>query len=154
MARRIDRRITAGLALALLGMVLTAPPSYAAKKLDGRWALTVTIPESPGSNNKQTLLLTLDASPRVNSLHGRATITDSFNRVYPGVWRQSGKKVSIAFELPCGIDEPCASLILLAKVKKTKLKKGKVIVMWDTPNNDDPSLFDTSRGSFSGDRLE
>jgi hypothetical protein len=139
----------------MLGMMMAIPVSSQSKKLDGRWALTLSIPEAPRSNTRQTLLLTLDASPRDNSLHGRVTITDPFNRVFGGVWRQVGKKVSITFEMPCGMDEPCASLVLLAKLKKkTLLKKGEVIMMWDTSNNNDPSLFDTSKGTFSGQRLE
>jgi len=26
--------------------------------------------------------------------------------------------------------------------------------MWDTPNNHNPALFDTSNGTFRGDRIE
>jgi hypothetical protein len=34
------------------------------------------------------------------------------------------------------------------------MKKGSVIVMWDTANNHNPALYDTSNGSFRGDRVE
>ena len=156
MAIRINRRATVGLAVATLVLALLTPVSYARKGFDGQWVLTLTVPDAPGSNNNQTLVLNLDASSRGNSLHGRVTITDASNRVFGGVWRQAGKKVSITFEMPCEAGEQCASLVLLGVMKegKTKLKKGDVIVMWDTPNDDDPSQFDTSRGSFSGERSQ
>jgi hypothetical protein len=28
-----------------------------------------------------------------------------------------------------------------------------VIVVWDTPNDSNPALFDTSNGTFRGDRI-
>lgn len=137
-------------------LVATASTAFAAPKFAGRWILTVTIPESPGSNNKVIFTVNLDASPRGESLHGRLTITDFAGQTVSGAWRQTGKKISVAYELPCADDGPCASLVLTGKIKDAgqKIKKGTVIVMWDTPNANNPALFDTSRGSFSGDRLE
>ena len=48
-----------------------------------------------------TFSVDLDASPRGSSLHGRLTIRDPEGRTVGGVWRQAGKRDSIAFELPC-----------------------------------------------------
>lgn len=132
------------------------PVDFAAKKFDGAWVLTITIPEFAGSSNLRTLTVNVAAAPRGESLHGRSTITNEQSRTVAGVWRQSGKKVSLAYELPCAGegDASCASLILIGKIKNnTRIKSGDVIVMWDTPNDRDPALYDTSLGSFSGERV-
>ena len=143
--------------LVLLALLLAAPnPVFAAQKFAGRWSFTVTIPESPTSTGSRTFTIVLEASPRGDSLHGRTTIADADGNTVGGAWRQSGKKVSVAYELPCSGDGPCGSLILTGKVKSsgTKIRNGNIIVMWDTANAGNPALFDTSRGSFRGDRLE
>jgi hypothetical protein len=84
------------------------------------------------------------------------TITDTEGHTVGGAWRQVAKKVSVTYELPCAGDAPCASLILTGKMKSsgTRIKNGSVIVVWDTPNDHNPALFDTSNGSFKGDRLD
>jgi hypothetical protein len=142
--------------ISLAVLVAAALPALAAPKFTGRWSITITIPESPGSNNKRTFTINVDASPRGESLHGRMTITDAEGQTVGGAWRQAGKKVSITYELPCTGDTPCASLILTGKIKGggSRIKNGNVIVMWDTPNDNNPALYDTSNGSFSADRLE
>jgi hypothetical protein len=143
--------------LVALAILLAMPGlAAAAKKFDGRWTLTITIPESPTSSNKRTFTVTVDASPRGESLHGRMTITDTEGHTVGGAWRQVAKKVSVTYELPCAGDAPCASLILTGKMKSsgTRIKNGSVIVVWDTPNDHNPALFDTSNGSFKGDRLD
>jgi hypothetical protein len=137
-------------------LVAAVIPALAAPKFTGRWSVTITIPESPGSNNKRIFTVNVDASPRGESLHGRMTITDAEGQTVGGAWRQAGKKVSVTYELPCSGDATCASLILTGKIKGggSRIKNGNVIVMWDTPNADNPALYDTSNGSFSADRLE
>ena len=139
----------------LLGTLVVSPAALAGKKLQGRWQLTITIPDPPISDKLRTLLVTIDVSPRVD-LQGRLTISDQVGRTVGGVWRQVGKNVSIAYELPCSPGEQCASLVLLGKVKEggVKIKNGTVIVMWDTPNEQNHALYDTSNGSFSGERLD
>jgi hypothetical protein len=127
----------------------------ASKRLEGRWLFSITTPEAPESQVLRTFTVTLEASPRVNGLHGRTRIIDDQQRVVGGVWRQSGKKVSIVYELPCGSGDSCASLVLLGKIKnKVRIKKGDVIVMWDVPNDRNHAQFETSVGDFSADRLE
>jgi hypothetical protein len=148
---------TAAAILAALALVhLAARPAPAAAKLEGQWMLTLNIPDGPRSATVRTLLMNMSVSPRNGSLHGRVTLTDDSGRTVGGAWRQVGKKVSIAFELPCAGEATCASLILLGKVKGGGflIKKGTVIVMWDTPNDRNPALYDTSNGSFRGDRLQ
>jgi len=100
--------------------------------------------------------VTLDVAPRGESLHGRANLTDEAGKTVGAAWRQVGKNVSIAYELPCPGDGPCASLILQGRVKGggVLMKKGSVIVMWDTANSRNPALYDTSNGSFRGDRID
>lgn len=144
------------LVLISVAVLLAATPAFAAPKFAGRWILTVTIPEAPGSNSNRTFTVNVEASPRGASLHGRMTITDAESRTVGGAWRQAAKKVSVTYELPCADGAPCASLILTGKLKDggATLKKGTVIVMWDTPNGNNPALFDTSKGSFSGVRVE
>lgn len=140
--------------LAAAAVVSLQLAAWANNRLDGRWSLTITIPDGPGSRNQITFQVLLDAFPRGDSLHGRATITDAENRTVAAVWRQVGKRVFIIYELPC--QDQCATLLLMGKLKGggTMIRKGKVIVMWDTPNDQDPALYDTSLGSFSGLRLE
>ena len=140
--------------VALLGALLMSPSALAGKKLDGRWQFTITIPQGPGSDASRVFPVTLDVSSRGDSLQGRLTIADDQGRTVGGVWRQVGKKISIAYELPCSTGEQCASLVLLGTVKEgVKIKGGSVIVMWDTPNDRNHALYDTSNGSFSGERL-
>jgi hypothetical protein len=118
--------------------------------------MSLTIPVAPGSGQQRTLSLNLDVSPRGNSLHGRIVITDDQSRVFSGVYRQSGKKVSITFELPCegDGDATCATLVLSGKIKNKIRLKGGVVTLWDSGNLQNPALFDTSNGNFSGDRIQ
>jgi hypothetical protein len=139
--------------VAVLSLLVVSTPGFAAKKFVGRWQFTITIPQSPDTNETMTLSVDLDVAPRDNSLHGRLAIRDAQGRTVGGVWRQVGKRISVAYELPCSPGSPCASLILLGKIKGTIIKKGDVIVMWDTPNDRNHAQFDTSNGSFSGLRL-
>ena len=144
-------------ALAIAALLLAlAPPAFAGNELKGRWTLLITIPDAPNSTTTRTFTLTLEVSPRGESLHGRANVTDEAGRTVGAAWRQVGKRVSIAYEMPCPGDVPCASLILQGKVKGggILIKKGSVIVMWDTPNDRNPALYDTSNGTFRGDRIE
>lgn len=144
-------------ALAAVALLFSAATyAFAGNELTGKWTLTITIPEAPDSATTRTFIVNLDALPRGESLHGRANITDEGGRAVGAAWRQVGKHVSIAYELPCPGDGPCASLILQGRVKGggVLIKKGSVIVMWDTPNDRNPALFDTSNGSFRGDRVE
>jgi len=154
MASILKRRRPVFIALALV--LASVTPAFAAKKFDGRWTLTITIPESASGSNNRSFTVTVDASPRDGSLHGRTTIADAEGHTVGGAWRQVAKKVSVTYELPCVGDGPCATLILTGKIKisGTKMRNGTVIVVWDTANDHNPALFDTSNGSFKGDRLE
>ncbi len=146
----------AALALALSSaLIVGGTTALAGKSFEGRWTFTVTIPVAAGSSQKQTLTLDIDALPRDGSLHGRMMITDAQSRTVGGVWRQSGKKVSIIYELPCSEGEECASLLLTGKMKSsnTLIKKGNVIVMWDGQDDRNPALYHTSNGTFSAARL-
>jgi hypothetical protein len=142
--------------LALAMVFIASPPALAGNQLAGQWTLTLNFPESANSSHTIEMILNLDVSPRGESLNGRANITDQAGRKFGAAWRQVGKRVSIAFELPCSGDGPCGSLILQGKVKGggVLIKKGSVIVMWDTENDRNPALYDTSNGSFHGDRIE
>ena len=145
------------LTMAILGGLLGAGRLVlAAPKLDGRWRLTITIPEAAGSRNMRDQTVDLNVTPLGDSLVGRLTITDARSQqTVGGVWRQVGKQISITYETPCAVGESsCATLILMGKVKGDLLKKGQVIVLWDTPNDQNVALFDTSNGVFSGFRLE
>ena len=140
----------------LLILLSVLPSVIASNDLTGRWSFTITIPDSPGSTTTRSFIVNLDVSPRGDSLNGRLNITDEAGKTVGGAWRQVGKDISIAYELPCPGDGPCASLILLGRVKGggALIKRGTVIVMWDTGNNKNPALFDTSNGSFRGTRIE
>lgn len=106
---RNHRRISAILLAAVACLFLFDSTGFSAgKNFEGKWQLTVTIPAAPGTKDKRTLVLNVDAGPRGDSLHGRMTITDDRDRVVGGVWRQVGKRVSITFELPCSEGEYCA----------------------------------------------
>jgi hypothetical protein len=148
-------RLVAALMLPVMLFALT-PSAFAGNELSGLWTLTITIPASPTSAAIRTFNVTMEVSPRGESLHGRATLTDETGKTVGAAWRQVGKQVSIAWELPCTGDSPCASLIMLGKVKGggVLIKKGSVIVMWDTPNDRNSALYDTSNGSFRGDRIQ
>ena len=155
--RRRFHSLSKYLTVVAVALLLTGlPPAAAAKGFDGRWVFTITMPEAPGSKVQRTFTVTLDVSPLGDSLNGRLTVTDDSNRTVSGAWRQVGKRISITYELPCADDgsTPCASVVLLGKMKGDLLKKGTVTVMWDTPNDDNPALYDTSNGKFSGERLE
>ncbi|MFL6276186.1 MAG: hypothetical protein ACJ74G_13440 [Blastocatellia bacterium] len=155
MRGRIHRLLRGVAAVMLLLLLAGINVQAGGKNFEGHWLLTITIPESPTSNSKRTITVTLEASPRGDSLNGRLTATDDNNRTVSGAWRQVGKQVSITYELPCADDgsTPCASLVMLGKVKGEFVKKGKVIVMWDTQSDTNPALYDTANGSFNGERL-
>jgi len=141
---------------ALVLLLAVASTALSGNELSGRWTLTITFPDGPNSTTTKTHTIILDVFPRGESLHGRANLTDESGRQVGATWRQVGKRVSIAYELPCPGDTPCASLILQGRVKGggVVIKKGSVIVVWDTPNDRNPALFDTSNGTFRGDRTE
>lgn len=143
-------------AIALALLLIALPAEVMGKGFDGRWSFTVTIPVSPTSNAQRTFTVTLDVSPRGESLNGRLTATDDLGRTVSGAWRQVGKRISIIYELPCADDgsEPCASVLMIGKMKNDLMKKGTVVVMWDTPSDTNPALYDTSNGKFNGERLE
>ena len=86
-----------------------AAPGLAGNELKGRWTLRITIPDAPNSTTERTFFVTLDVSPRGESLHGRANVTDESGKTVGAAWRQVGKALSIAYELPCAGDGPCAS---------------------------------------------
>ena len=158
MQRSIYSSFKAVAAALLLLLLVGVSANAGGKSFDGRWTFNITIPESPTSGTKQTMTVTLDVSPRGTSLNGRLTVTDSQNRTVSGAWRQVGKRVSITYELPCPDDgsTPCASVVLLGKIKAEGaiVKKGTVVVLWDTQSDSNPALYDTSKGTFSGTRLE
>lgn len=133
--------------------VFTVSQAFQGKTFEGEWTLTITRPAAPGGQ-KEVFVVTAVAEPRNGSLHGRVTLKDSAGRTFPGVWRQSGKKASITFELPCGEGETCGTVVMVGKIKpNTRIKKGDAIVLWDTPNDSNPALFDTSKGTFTADRV-
>jgi hypothetical protein len=145
--------------LIVSSLMLTVPVSarpQLTKKLEGRWSISVTIPAAPNSSEQRTLALNLDVSPRGDSLHGRLVVTDDQSRVFSGVYRQSGKKVSITFELPCDGDgaSTCSTVVLSGKIKNKIRLKGSAVTLWDSGNSQNPALFDTSNGNFSGDRIQ
>jgi hypothetical protein len=156
MRSRIHSLSKCMLAVALALLFAAWPAGVAAKGFEGRWVFTVTIPESPTSKTQRTFTVTLDVSPRGESLNGRLSATDGDNHTVSGAWRQVGKRISITYELPCPEDgsAPCASVVMVGKMKGDLVKKGTVVVMWDTPNDADPALYDTSNGRFNGERLE
>jgi hypothetical protein len=136
-----------------LTMVFSVSHAFQGKTFEGEWTLTITRPAAPGAP-KEVFVVNAVASPRNGSLHGRVILKDSTGRTFPGVWRQSGKKASITFELPCNEGETCGTLVLVGKIKpNTRIKKGDAIVLWDTPNDSNPALFDTSKGTFTADRV-
>ncbi|MBI3652517.1 MAG: hypothetical protein HY231_15965 [Acidobacteria bacterium] len=142
--------------LAVCLSLLAAPVFGAGKAFDGKWRLTITIPVAPNSSETRSFTVEVEAAPRGESLHGRMTITDAETRTVGGVWRQVGKRVSIAYELPCTTTTPCASLVMLGKIKgeNTRIKGGNVVVMWDTPNPNNHAQYDTSVGNFTATRVE
>lgn len=131
-----------------------APNAFAKASFVGTWQVTLTFPDAPGSTTNHTEVITMNVSPRGDSLVGRMVITDDQGNTFGGVWRQVGKKISVTFELPCvaGAAAPCGTIVLLGKAKPAvgKLVGQKLIVMWDNPDTSNPSLFRTSNGTFKG----
>lgn len=153
---RTFRKSASALLAAVFSVLVLSPSAFAAKDIEGNWVLTVTIPDAPNSRNDRTFTVNIEVTPRGRGLNGRMTVTDEQGQTVGAVWRQVGKRVFISYELPCAGDGPCASLVMEAKLKssRTRLKSGKVVVLWDTPNDQNPALFDTSNGSFSGERVQ
>jgi len=135
------------------------PPALAkGPLLVGKWQITITMPASPGSNQKSNHPVTLNVSPMDDgSLNGRLTVTDQDNKTVSGVWREVGKMISITYEPVCDASQaaPCATLILLGRVKGGgTIVKGQVIVQWDSQDSRNPALYDTDNGKFSGQLAE
>jgi hypothetical protein len=156
----IKRRSAAVSITLVLGvcMFVAVPPAQCQDPLVGAWTATITIPSGPGSKDMVTSTATFVVSPRGSSLVGRMTITDDQNRVVAGVWRNVGKMISITYEMPCDTTSstPCGTLVLLGKVKTAagQIKGTTAFVMWDTPDNNNPALYDTSNGSFSAQAVQ
>jgi hypothetical protein len=144
------------LSLSACLLFLASPVFGAGKAFDGKWRITLTMPVAPNRSEMRSFTVEMDVSPRGDSLHGRMLITDEGNRTVGGVWRQVGKRVSVTYELPCTNEAPCASVVLMGKMKAefTKIKFGDVIVMWDTPNAANHAQYDTSVGTFTATRLQ
>jgi hypothetical protein len=144
------------LSIAACLLFFASPVFGAGKAFDGKWRLTITLPVAPNSAETRTFTVDVDASPRGDSLHGRMMISDAENHTVGGVWRQVGKRVSITYELPCTSAAPCASVVMIGKIKveNTRIKGGSVVVMWDTPNPSNHAQYDTSVGFFTATRLE
>ena len=155
---RLARSRAGAIVLIVIALLVSAPQTFAAPKFTGRWIFTITVPDAPGSDTMRIFTVNINAAPRDNSLHGRLTIADETGLTIGGVWRQDGKRVSVTYELPCPdpSGRPCATLILSGKIKGegAVIKKGDVIVMWDTENSRNPALYDTSNGTFNGQRVE
>jgi len=148
------RLLTASLAL-LACLVWLAPDAFSKDPpLVGKWQVSVTLPASPGSSQKNSFTVNLDVSPMdAGSLNGRLTVTDQQNNMVAGVWREVGKMISITYEPPCSPSQgvPCATLILLGRVKGGgTVVKGQLVVEWDSPDSRNPALYDTDNGKFSG----
>jgi hypothetical protein len=144
----------------LLVSVSSTIPHAAAKglPLEGKWQVTITMPASPGSNQKNSQMLIFNVSPMdSSSLNGRLTVTDQSNRTVSGVWREVGKMISITFEPVCDQSQvaPCSTLIMLGRVKGGgTMIKGQVVVEWDRPDSSNPALYETDNGRFSGQALD
>ena len=113
------RMLSSGL-LSLFCVLWTAPVAFCKAPLVGKWQVTITMPASPGSDQKNSFTVTLDVSPMDSgSLNGRLAVTDQQNRTVSGVWREVGKMISITYEPVCDTSQtvPCATFILLGKVK-------------------------------------
>src|SRR5258705_397370 len=72
---------------AMLLLIALSPPAFAGNELAGKWTLTVTIPEAPGSSTTRTFAVNVIVSPRGESLHGRLDITDDSGKTVGGAWR-------------------------------------------------------------------
>jgi|ERR1700733_6113302 hypothetical protein len=150
--RRHSRLVSVSVIVIAVGFVMV-PPAFSQDFLVGTWTATITIPSGPGSQQMVTSTVTFNVGARGKSLVGRMTITDDQNRIVAGVWREVGKSISITYEPVCdpASSSPCGTLLLIGKVKPATgtIKGTRAIVMWDTKNSQNPSLYDTSNGSFS-----
>jgi len=153
--RNTRRRSRLPIATAILfafGFFAT-PRALGQDLLVGTWTATITFPAAPGSSQTVTSTVTFNVTPRGKSLVGRMTITDDQGRVVAGVWREVGKSISITYEPVCDPSSgaPCGTFLLTGKVKPGNgtIKGTRAIVIWDTPNTQNPALYDTDNGSFS-----
>jgi hypothetical protein len=129
------------------------PSAFAGDALVGSWTATITLPQSPGSPQTTTQTVTFNVTARGKSLVGRMTITDGQGREVAGVWREVGKVAYITYEPVCDTTSgnPCGTIILIGKIKPSAgiIVGQKAIIQWDVQNSQNPSLYDTSNGSFS-----
>jgi hypothetical protein len=155
---KVRPRLLTAIMLFATYLLWMVPAAFSKAPLVGKWQVTITMPTSPGSSQKNTFTVTLDVSPMdTGSLNGRLTVTDQQNRTISGVWREVGKMISITYEPVCDQSQPgpCATLVLLGKVKGGgTIVKGQLVVEWDTPDTRNPALYDTDNGKFSGQLLD
>jgi hypothetical protein len=148
------RRITTVIVILLaLG---AATPTYAGKgKLwKGQWVITITAPDSEAGFQFGVKTFTFKASsnnfpPSPLPLQ-QFTATSDDGMVIEGVWRQSGKKFSLTFELPCNEGEACSTVILRGKMKSKTQMTGQTILVLDVRNRRNAAGYETVNGTFQG----
>jgi hypothetical protein len=142
--------------IAVLLMLGAAVPVNAGKgKLwKGVWVITITAPDSDSGYHFGVKIYTIRASvndfpPSPLPLQ-QLTATSDDGSVIEGVWRQSGKKFSISFEMPCGEGESCSTVILRGKMKSKTVMTGQTILVLDARDRRNAAGYETVNGTFEG----
>lgn len=152
------KKFFAGRAMMLLAMILAMgllpPPSFAKKLYKDEWVITITAPDSATGNHFGVRTFVIHARkhkepPSPLPLNKLEATAEDGTKVQ-GVWRQSGKKFSLTFEMPCSPDTVCATVTLRGKFTSKTVMSGKAILLWDTRDRDNVADFETVNGTFVG----
>lgn len=152
----IARSILSVIAVATFNL---APPAADAKKLwKNSWVVTITAPDSITGNHFGTQTYTIvarkfDEPPSPLPMRKLTATTQSATGQpisVQGVWRQTGKKFSLTFEMPCEPGVTCGTVILRGKFNSKTTMTGKAYVAWDTRDNENIARYETVNGSFEG----
>jgi hypothetical protein len=134
---------------------LAAPVNAGKGKLwRGEWVITITAPDSDSGYHFGVKTFTVRASvndspPSPLPLQ-QLTATSDDGVAVQGVWRQTGKRFSLTFEMPCGEGESCSTVILRGKMSSKTMMTGQTILVLDARDRRNVSGYETVNGTFEG----
>lgn len=128
------------------------PAPDAARDLPGTWAINFIAPEISPKGNR------FDQPHRhrftFSDTDGqRITVArEVFELRVPGAWRPAGTDFSATFEFVCDPGVTCGSIIMRGRLEDEHHMRGRIIIIYDTPDNSTPTKRDTVAGTFTGEK--
>jgi hypothetical protein len=119
--------------------------------LEGTWAINFIVPVSPKGNDfgqphRHKFDFQDDNGQRTVIAH------EIENLRVPGAWRISGDSFSAGFEFTCPEGVTCGTVTMRGRLDSAEKLSGRIVVIWDSPDDSTPTGYDTVTGTFTGER--